>query len=85
MSSTSLSLYNISSFLTSCTRLACFSQAHASRLKHFDFLRVNVQCSARRCVAECVPEVPIDSPPHVHDVPIDSRPLVHSQSVEREY
>ena len=25
-----------------CTRLACFSQAHASCLKHFDFLRVKV-------------------------------------------
>ena len=26
-----------------CTRLACFSQAHASCLKQFDFLRVKVQ------------------------------------------
>ena len=25
-----------------CTRLACFTQAHASCLKHFDFLRVKV-------------------------------------------
>ena len=25
-----------------CTRLACFTQAHASSLKHFDFLRVKV-------------------------------------------
>ena len=26
-----------------CTRSACFSQAHASCLKHFDFLKVKVQ------------------------------------------
>ena len=41
--------------------------------------------SARWCVAEWVPEVPIDSFPHVPDVPTDPHPHVLPQSVEREH